>query len=359
MGAVVAVQRDNLRNTDLQEGVAGSGDLLLQVNHFALTANNVTYAAFGDRMNYWDFFPIAKPWGLVPVWGFAEVVQSTVDGVSEAERFYGYFPMAEFVRMSPVAVSPAGFTDGVESRASLTPGYNRYARTSADPLYGTASEEMQMLLRPLFLTAYAIDDYLADNAQFGARRVLLSSASSKTAYAAAFLIRQRGSIEVVGLTSPQNRSFVQGLGCYDRVLTYDEVQVLPEGEPTVFVDMAANGQLRAAIHSHFAERLKLSCAVGATNWDKMLAGQAELPGPRPERFFVPTQMQKRIREWGAEGLQRDFRTAWNTFIARAAAAPSPWITVTRQRGTANVAKVWLDLVEGKVDPREGHILSLV
>ena len=35
------------------------GQVRVKVDHFALTANNITYAAFGDAMNYWQFFPVA------------------------------------------------------------------------------------------------------------------------------------------------------------------------------------------------------------------------------------------------------------------------------------------------------------
>ncbi len=33
------------------------GEVRLAVQRFAFTANNITYAAFGDAMNYWKFFP--------------------------------------------------------------------------------------------------------------------------------------------------------------------------------------------------------------------------------------------------------------------------------------------------------------
>jgi len=46
-------------------------------------------------MRYWDFFPSDDAdWGQVPVLGFANVVASAVEGISEVERFYGYFPPA-------------------------------------------------------------------------------------------------------------------------------------------------------------------------------------------------------------------------------------------------------------------------
>ena len=43
----------------------------LAIVSFALTANNITYAAFGDAMNYWQFFPVpgddGAAWGCIPV----------------------------------------------------------------------------------------------------------------------------------------------------------------------------------------------------------------------------------------------------------------------------------------------------
>ena len=75
---------------------------LLHVDRFALTANNITYAAFGDAMSYWDFFPSGEAdWGRVPVWGFGTVVASRCDGVAVGERFYGYFPMSTQLRVTP------------------------------------------------------------------------------------------------------------------------------------------------------------------------------------------------------------------------------------------------------------------
>src|SRR3712207_7922901 len=42
---------------------------------------------------------------------------------------------------------------------------------------------------PLFLTSFMLADQLEDNRFFGARALVLSSASSKTAYGTAFLLR--------------------------------------------------------------------------------------------------------------------------------------------------------------------------
>jgi hypothetical protein len=43
-------------------------------------------------------------------------------------------------------------------------------RCSRDPFYTADSESVQALLRPLFITSWLIDDFLADNDFFGATR---------------------------------------------------------------------------------------------------------------------------------------------------------------------------------------------
>src|SRR5207253_6283941 len=92
--------------------------------------------------------------------------------------------------------------------------------------------------------------------------VVIASASSKTALGLAFLLERRGDIEVVGLTSPGNAEFVDGVGYYDRTVTYDDIASLPADVPTAFVDMAGGGQTLAKVHNHFAFSLKTSCLVG-------------------------------------------------------------------------------------------------
>ena len=39
------------------------GEILVAIDRFALTANNVSYALSGDMIGYWKFFPVAEPWG--------------------------------------------------------------------------------------------------------------------------------------------------------------------------------------------------------------------------------------------------------------------------------------------------------
>ena len=338
------------------------GQVLLAIDKFALTANNITYAAFGDAMQYWNFFPAAAGFGRIPVWGMADVIASACDGIAPGERIYGYFPMSTHVLLEPQRVNQYGFTDGAAHRKELHAVYNQYLRTAADPGYRPEYEAQQMLLRPLFTTSFLIDDFLADNDFFGAAAVILSSASSKTAYGTAFCLKQhagaRRAVRVIGLTSPANMAFVESLGVYDRVVAYDALATL-DATSAAYVDMSGSAAVRAGVHQHFADRLKVSCAVGGTHWEN-LGGAAGLPGPRPTLFFAPAQIKKRNADWGAAELQKRIALAWNAFmrVVNAGAGGKGWLKVVEARGEAAVAQVYRDQLAGSIRPDEGHILSL-
>jgi hypothetical protein len=328
--------------------------VLLRVEHFAFTSNNITYAAFGEKMSYWDFFPTEDGWGRIPVWGFAQVVKSRCAQVEVGEKFFGYLPMSHYLVVQPNRISEAGFFDGIAHRQSLHPAYNHYIRSSADAAYDAAREDQIMLLRPLFITSFILDDFLEDNGFFDAKRVILSSASSKTAYGLAHQLSLRGrdQCEVIGLTSKSNLAFTKGMGCYHEVVTYDDIDTLATDEKAVYVDMSGNAQVRGRLHHHFGDQLTYSCAVGGTHWDQVKSGE-RLPGPRPVQFFAPAQIKKRNSEWGTSGFNERFGQAWRAFQEPL----DRWMRVVHGNGAAAVERVYRDMVEGKTQPDVGNILS--
>ena len=360
------VNRANLRETRVVEGkvdtALAEGSVRLRIDNFALTSNNITYGAFGDAMHYWDFFPCpVEGFGRIPVWGFADVEASTVEGVTVGERFYGYYPMSTHVVLIPDQLGKSGFVDAAPNRRELHALYNRYSRCSADAGLAPEFEAQTALLRPLFSTSFLIDDFLADNDFFGAKAVILSSASSKTAYGTAFCLGQRAGagkdVKIVGLTSPSNLAFTRGLGCYDEVLTYDTIASLPKDTPSAYVDMSGSASVRSDIHHHLGDALRYSCSVGGTHWTELGGGKG-LPGPRPTLFFAPAQAAKRMKDWGPGELPQRIAVAWQAFMKPVTDAASPWLTVARGRGAADVEAVYRELIDGRTDPRQGHILSL-
>jgi hypothetical protein len=355
------VRKDNLQDTRLHTGADGPlapGQARVSLDLLALTANNITYAAFGDAMDYWRFFPSGQDgWGIVPVWGFGLVVQSLHPGVAVGERLYGYWPLAGSAVLQPDRLSVTGFRDAAPHRAGLHAIYNQYQRCAADPFHAAATEALQALLRPLFTTSWLIDDLLADNAFFGARRVILSSASSKTAFGTAQRLAQRTDLEVVGLTSPANRGFCEGLGCYTRVLTYDELGSLPAGEACVYVDFAGSVPLRRSIHQHFGDALRYSCAVGGTHVAD-LGKAGPLPGPKPTLFFAPAQARKRMDEWGGPQLQQQLLQGWQEFLDAVSRATPPWLVPQAFRGPAAAQEAFATVLGGRLDPRTGVVVDL-
>jgi len=341
------------------------GQALLRIDHFGFTANNITYVTLGERFSYWSFFPTAEGWGRIPVWGFATVLESTCDGVETGARFFGYYPMSSHVLMEPTRVTPAGYVDGVRDRRELPALYNRYIRTTVDPTYDEVTEPEHVLLRPVFITSFVLDDWLFDGALFGGSAVLVSSASSKVACGLAFLLAERnrsqgGTFEVIGLTSGKNRPFVERLGTYDRVVTYDDVASLPASTPTVLVDLTGDPTLVGSVHRHFGDRLRCSSSVGFSHREAVEreAPCTGLPGAQPELFFAPTQIRKRSVEWGAAEFQRRFASALHRFVAAASDPARGWLRIVEGRGPDAVARAYLDTLEGRVAPDQGHVLTL-
>jgi len=289
------VNRADLREAQFTDAAAldpADGQVLLEVERFALTANNISYGMAGDMLGYWNFFPAPDGWGRIPAWGTAKVVKSRHPDVAEGARFYGYMPMSHQVLMSPVDVSSRGFSDGSAHRAQLPPIYQEYLSVTPENGFDPSTDDLQCILRILFVTSLHLEDHLAANDYFGATTLIIGSASSKTAIGLAWLATKRPGITVVGLTSPGNKAFVEGLGCYDRVLGYDEIASLDADAPSVYVDMSGNKTVLTAVHTHLRDALKNSTGVGLTHWESAAAPDAaeELPGPTPDFFFVPTHM---------------------------------------------------------------------
>jgi hypothetical protein len=346
------------------------GEARFEIAHFALTANNITYAAFGDGMKYWNFFPSgAAATGCLPVWGYATVCESRVGGLDPGRRVWGYWPAGTHLVVQPGPIGRRGFTDMAPHRQAMAVFYNQYTFCDADPAWSPRIEGLQSVLRPLFATAFLIDDWLSVEAFFGARQVLLSSASSKTAIGTAFcLSRRRGSAgapAVAGITSARHLPFVGALGLFDDVRPYDALEEMDRSVPTVYVDFAGDAALRGRVHQHFGDALAFSSMIGGTHWGA-LGGPGStraLPGPRPKLFFAPDQIALRSKAppegWGPGGVQQRLGEAWAAFLHHVddGHAAAPWLTIVERRGADALLASYSEVLEGRGDPREGLMLS--
>ncbi len=317
------------------------GQVVAEVSMFGLTANNLSYAGAGDTLGYWGFFPTADPaWGRIPAWGFATVTRSNNAAGSVGEEIFGYVPMGRRFMLEPIDVNTLCFSDAFEHRAGMHPWYNRYYRTAQDPATLQSNRSLQPVLWALFMTGWEIGRDFADNHYHGADRVLVASASSRTAVSLAKTLSDAGDgIEVVGVTSRDNAAFVEGLGCYDDVRTYDNLGLETMDGSAAFVDMAGNAELASAVHAAFGDRLTKSYRVGATHRGARGDGGA-LAGPTPEFFFIPDVAEAKAAVVGREGYHRDFAVAWQAFAAWSAR----WMLTETRTGPEAIRDTYLDMV---------------
>ncbi|MGL4313626.1 MAG: DUF2855 family protein, partial [Sphingomonas sp.] len=185
------------------------------------------------------------------------------------------------------------------------------------------------------------------------RQVIIGSASSKTGFATAHYLRALAQppAAIIGLTSPGNIAFTEGLGLYDRVLSYDAVSAIPAG-PSVYIDMSGNGAVLAAVHQHLGDGVVASIGVGATHWDAP-RHRAPLPGARPAFFFAPAQIAKRDAEWGQGEVLRRANAA-NLAFARGLGTT---LNIRHLSGAEAIASCYRDMVANAVAPTDGLILS--
>ncbi|MBD3731009.1 MAG: DUF2855 family protein [Sphingomonadales bacterium] len=336
----------------------GEGQVLARLDSFAMTANNVTYAAFGqpaglfgNDKGYWDFFSPGVGPGRLPVWGFATITASRCADVPEGTEIYGYFPLASHVLLTPGKASPAGFADRSPHRIDMPPVYNQYATLAALDGYSPAMRDWFPVFRPLYLTGWMIADQLEDEGDFGALQVVTSGASSKTAIGFAHSLQARTvRPELVGLSSPGGQAFLAGHGLYDRVIGYDAITSLDPARPTVLVDIAGNPQVAAAMADHFGPNLVMRLVVGKAHWDAAEESGRKIPGAG---FFAPGRVQKRIADWGPVGFATRMGAAWTSFMSDA----TGMFHIDRRQGAEAALAAYREAVAGQLDPATGLVVE--
>lgn len=350
------VRKDKLDDCALDTGESPSvrpGQALLRIDNFGYTSNNITYALLGQTFGYWKHFPSPPGWGRIPVWGFAEVVDSLVEELPAGTRVFGCLPPSSQVLVTPGRLTPAGFLDCSPSRADAQKPYRNYSITTSDPWYRPDTEALQAVLRPLFVTSYLLCDQLADQGSLRGQSIVISSASSRTAMAIAFLLAQSG-IHTIGLTSPGNVDFLEGLGIYREVVAYEDLASLEHGTVT-YVDIAGASSIRAAVHAHYGVRLNASIVLGAAHGETPSGAGSAIPvGPSPQVFFAPDRVAKRSQDWGAGGLAQRVADAWHPFCEWA----TTWLRVTHGEGYEFLRNVHLDTLAGRTSPAETTVVRL-
>lgn len=354
-GDLRVTRQVELTNSESKPGV---GQIRVAIDRFAVTANNVTYAVTGDQLGYWNFFPPlgedSDGWGVLPVWGFADVVESRADEIPVGDRVFGFLPAATELTMTPINVSPLQFTENAAHRRELPATYNHYRRVLAEPGYDRATDPERMLLRPLLVTSFCLWESLRDHDWYGAEQIVVLSASSKTSIGLSYALQDAPSApSVTGLTSARNLDFLQEVGTYQTSLPYDSITSLRADLATVIVDVSGNGELLQELRAHLGDKLRMCVRVGITHWEQAGSGNVR-SDERSEFFFAPAHIQKRVAESGSA----DFDASVSAFLRVAAAKTKDWMKIVKIQGMAGLTVVYSDVCGGRLAANEGLIVEL-
>lgn len=336
----------------------GDGEVKVKIDRFAFTANNITYAVLGERLRYWEFFQPqgddAADWGIIPVWGFADVVESNCDDLPVGERLFGYFPPANELKMKPSKVAPGSFIEASEHRTSLPPGYNLYRRVKAEPGYDPRMDKERMLLFVLHLTSFCLHDMLQSNDWFGAEQVIVISASSKTSVGLGYgLMSDDDAPKVIGLTSSRNLELVNSINAYDEAMSYDDISNIDASKPTVIVDMSANTDVLSKLHTHLGDNMRFTSNVGLTHWEEPQKADG-INQERSQMFFAPGHIQQRIKDWG----HAEFDKKSMAYIAHSVAKSREWMKIRELDGVEGLASMYTDVCDGKIAADEGLVVAM-
>lgn len=331
---------------------ARDSEVVVRVEFFGLSANNVTYAALGKQLRYFEFFPIDEDWSALPVWGVGSVIESKAESVPIGTRLFGYFPAASHAILRVGAITPTGLQCARDFLPREFGAYNQYGVAGRDPFYLDEREPLMVVTRPLFLTGLLLTDYLTVKDRLGAEVLLISSAASKTAYGLAAALHAAGAATVLGLASSGGQRVADTFGIYERILPYEALETLNPSQSVLYVDISGSQPLRTRLAAHLGDALRGVLSVGLTHWKEGVFG-ATNEGPRVETFFAPGWAAQRTKELGAafgQSMVRGFR-------AQLEGAQRHFV-VTHEAGAAPLLASFAALADGQLQPAEALVRSL-
>lgn len=243
--------------------------------------------------------------------------------------------------------------------------YNQITRCKADPLYKEDEEDASMLYTPLFWTSFWAEDWLYSAHYRNAKRILISSASSKTGFSLALAIKKRIEktpgleLQVLGLTSKGNKAFVESLGLYDEVHLYGDLsEVDVTAGPYCYVDVAGNPELNAEIISYLGPSMSFGVTLGMSHVNDATSSIKETaendPAAKMEMFFMPEWFALVRSTTPVTDIATLRKEGWGWIMKDAA----DWVKLETSQGKKKVLGTFKETLRGSVGPDRGLILSL-
>src|SRR5690606_2625912 len=114
------------------------------------------------------------------------------------------------------------------------------------------------------------------------------------------------------------------------------------------------------VHEHLGDHLRHSMMVGKSHHDapnlgsqRPGLGEPALPGPAPQFFFAPGEVERRVAVWGAQ----EYRSRTVDGMAEFIDASRSWLQIEHRHGVDGVTSAWADVLAGNVAPNLGLVVS--
>lgn len=314
------IDRYNLQSERILQDIALQPSCA-RVLQFALSANVVTYVLTGGRFGYWSIFPARDPWIVPPAWGEAEL--------DDGKAVYGLVPIGSHTPLK-LEATRSGWREASANREAVDPGYNLYI-----PATGSARQREDALqFRPLVVLGLVLARWLRDESWFGASRVLVTSASSKTALG--YAMQHSDDLPLDALTSARSRAFVEKTGQYRHTFTY--VDLPQSNADTLILDFAGDPALIRHLRESHNARVTV-VRIGITHANNTLFEDETV-------FFAPQRIAHEIAGQGFDAFERDRAAA----IAEFAEQSSNWFVREYLDGQEAIVGTFRDLLAGRVAP---------
>ena len=337
-----------------------AGEISFKIEKFGLSTNNITYAMLGDSYRYFEFFPVKNPlFGALNVWACAKVIESQNSQINVGERIYGYFPASRYHVLKPSTVKKSYFLVERNHLPADRLAYNQYFRANGDLEYSSEYEDLMLIFRPLWGTAFFLDDFLTCNDYYHVKRVVITSASSKTAFSFAWFLKNRN-FTVIGLTSNNNKEYVKSLYLYDQVYSYSDKQVDQYEDtdcigiqPFLGIDFAGDPVLNHRLMNAYGDKMIALVKVGVSHSSTLNQSSGlSVSNEKSIVFFAPDWIKRRLPVAG-QSLSVRKVTAWHSFLSHI----SKYTTV-EYKDEKSAVQLYSDLFNSKCKPSTSFVVSL-
>ena len=154
----------------------------------------------------------------------------------------------------------------------------------------------------------------------------------------------------MGMTSQANVAFSEHLGCYDTVITYDDVEALAK-VTTLYADVAGDADVRRRLHRHLADNLTHDAVLGMSHTSSPTSlDNGQLVGPKPTVFGAFDHLRTPAIQ---QEIARRYRSVWENFQTLL----RDNLNVVTGAGPKALQDHWTRLQGGEVDPRQGVVVT--